>query len=71
MLNHVESPSLKKASFSCHVKSVEYVECFGNYEGPFFWGGGVSPKCFNIFNMTAERSTFLEEGGSTYSTYST
>ena len=40
MLNHVESPSKKNASFSCHVEYVEYVECFGNYEGPFFFGGG-------------------------------
>ena len=46
----MSNPPLKKLpSFSCHVEYVEYVECFGNYEGPFvfffFWGGGwVSSK---------------------------
>ena len=33
-------PSEKIASFSCHVEYVEYVECFGNYEGPFDFGEG-------------------------------
>ena len=37
MLNHVESPSPPNISFSCHV---EYVECFGNYQGLFSGGGG-------------------------------
>ena len=78
MLNHVESP-LKNASFSCHVEYVEYVECFGNYEGPFliFWGGWVSSKMVQHIQHIQHdsRKKHIFGGGvstkSTYSTYST
>ena len=55
MLNHVESPLRKNASFSCHVEYVEYVECFGNYEGPFDFGrGGQKMAISNNFSGISE-----------------
>ena len=47
------------ASFSCHVEYVEYVECFRALQGKFWPVVSKFFNIFNIFNMTAERSTFL------------